>query len=79
MMKVTGRDILATFSTLIPKDVAEKMDPSKPMLAQGVDSLALTVMAVALQNTYQVDIGVEDGLKLKTMDDVAEFVNRKRS
>jgi acyl carrier protein len=75
-MTVTAADILKTFEIAIPKDVMARLDPDKPFLEQGVDSLGLTAMAVALQNVYGVKIGVEDGLRLKTLNDAAAFVNR---
>ena len=76
-MTVTANDIIKTFAPFIPKGI--KLDPAKPILEQGVDSLALTALAVALQNAYKVTITPEDGLKLKTVNDVAAFVNRNKA
>ncbi len=76
-MAVTAKDILATFESAVPGDVFKTMDPERPMLEQGLDSLSLAAMAVALQNVYKVKVTVEDGLQLKTVNDVVDFVNRK--
>ena len=75
-MKVTVEDIKKCLEKAVPPGVMAKMDPDKPMVSQGADSLALTVMAVALQSAYQLKISPEDGLTLKTLNDVVAFVNR---
>lgn len=75
-MHVTAADLKKTFTGLIPAEALSKLDPGLPMVSQGVDSLALTALAVALENTYQVKVTPEEGLKLKTLNDVAEFINR---
>jgi acyl carrier protein len=77
-MSATLEDIKKTFVFAIPADVLAKLDPAKPLISQGVDSLAMTAMAVALQNAFKVKISVEDGLKLKTLNDVLAFVNKAR-
>lgn len=77
-MQVTVDDIRKCLEKAVPAGVMDTMDPSRPMVAQGVDSLALTIMAVTLQNTYQVKISPEDGLTLKTLDDITAFINRSQ-
>jgi acyl carrier protein len=75
-VKATVENLKKCFENLVPADVLANLDPSKPLTVQGVDSLALTAMAVAIQNAFNVTIGVEDGVKLKTLNDVADFLNR---
>lgn len=75
-MKATVEDLKKCFETIVPADVLAKLDPAKPLTAQGVDSLALTAMAVALQAAYKVTIGPADGIRLKTLNDVAAFLNK---
>ena len=75
-MQVTVDDLKKIFSPLIPAEKLSKLDPGLPMVGQGVDSLLLTGLAVALENIYQVKISPEDSLTLKTLDDVVAFVNR---
>lgn len=75
-MKASIDDIKKVFSMALNADILATLDPSKPFTAQGVDSLALTAMAVALQDAYKIKISVEDGLKLKTLNDVAAYVNK---
>lgn len=75
-MQVSADELKKCFAQIIPEQTLSKLDPGLPLAAQGVDSLAMTAMAVALQNVYKVTIGVEDGLKLKTLNDVAAFLNK---
>jgi len=77
-MSATLEDLKKTFTFAVSADVLAKLDPAKPLTAQGVDSLAMTAMAVAVQNAFRVKISVEDGLKLKTLNDVLAFVNKAR-
>jgi acyl carrier protein len=77
-MSATLEDLKKTFAFAIPADVLAKIDPAKPLTAQGVDSLAMTAMAVAVQNAFGLKISVEDGLKLKTLNDVLVFINKAR-
>ncbi len=77
-MTVTAADILKNCEAVIPQDVLAGLDPDKPFLEQGLDSLNLTGMAVAVQNCYGVKISVEDGLKIKTLNDMVAFVNRQK-
>jgi len=78
-MIVTSSDLKKVFAKTVPADVMAKLDPAQPMAAQGVDSLAITAMAVALQHTYGVAVTPEDGVKLKTLNDVAAFINKAKS
>jgi acyl carrier protein len=75
-MKTTVEDLKKCFKGIIADDVLAKLDPTQPMVGQGVDSLAITTMAVELQNTYKVTITVEEGVKLKTLNDVVAFLNK---
>jgi len=76
-MSVTAKDIIATFEQAVPNEVLAKLDPSRPILEQGVDSLALTVIAVALQDTFKIKMSVEESIKLKTINDIVAYVNGK--
>ena len=78
-MNVTAADLKKVFAKAVPADVLARIDPAKPLAAQGVDSLAFTVMAVALQHTYGVTVTPEDGVKLKTLNDVAAWVNKAKA
>lgn len=75
-MSVTVSDLKKAFAAVLSSSTLDKMDPAKPMVGQGVDSLAMTAMAVALEKTYKVRISVEDGIKLKTLNDVAAYLNK---
>ena len=77
-MSATLEDLKKTFAFAVSADVLAKLDPAKPLTAQGVDSLAMTAMAVAVQNAFGVKISVAEGLKLKTLNDVLAFVNKAR-
>ena len=77
-MSATLEDLKKTFAFAVPADVLAKLDPAQPLTAQGVDSLAMTAMAVAVQTAFGVKISVAEGLKLKTLNDVLAFVNKAR-
>ena len=76
-MAVTATDIITTLNKTIPSEVLAKLDPVQSLLDQGLDSLALTAMAVALQEKYKIKLSVDDSMKLKTINDIAAFVNAK--
>jgi acyl carrier protein len=74
-MPVTVDDVKKVFAPAVSAAVLDAMDPSKPLVGQGVDSLALTLLAVGVQKHFGVAIGPEQGVKLKTLDDVVAFLN----
>jgi len=74
-MPVTVDDVKKVFAPAVPAAVLDKMDPSQPMVGQGVDSLALTLLAVVVQKNFGVAISPEQGLQLKTLNDVTAFLN----
>lgn len=75
-MKVTIEDLKKSFKNIMPDALLDKLDPAKPLVDQGVDSLALTAMAVALQNIYKVTLSVEDTVKLKSLNDVVAYLKK---
>lgn len=77
-MSVTIADLKKVFAIALPAEKLAKVDPALPLTGQGVDSLAITAMAVALQNAYGVTLTVEEGLKLKTLNDVVAFLNARK-
>ena len=74
-MSVTLDDVKKVFAQSVPPAVLDKIDPAQPMVRQGIDSLALTILAVAVQNNFGVSISPEQGLRLKTLNDVTAFLN----
>lgn len=77
-MSVTVADLKKVFAAALPAGKMDKLDPALPLAGQGVDSLAITTMAVALQKAYNFTLSVEDGLKLKTLNDVVAFINKRK-
>lgn len=75
-MKVSVADLKKLFAPMIPEEAFSRLDPGLPLAGQGVDSLALTGLAVALENVYRVTITPEDGIKLKTLDDIVAFLDQ---
>ena len=75
-MKTTADEVMKMFSAVLTHDVASKLDPTKPMVGQGVDSLALTALAVGIQNNFNIQISPEEGIKLKTVNYVVDFINK---
>lgn len=77
-MSVTIADLKKVFAAALPEEKLAKVDPALSLTGQGVDSLAITAMAVALQNAYGITLTVEEGLKLKTLNDVLAFLNARK-
>lgn len=77
-MSVSVADLKKAFAGALPADRLAKLDPANPLTAQGVDSLAITAMAVALQKAYGITLSAEDGLKLKTLNDIVAFLNARK-
>ncbi len=78
-MPVTADDVKKVFAGVVPADVLDKLDPALPMVGQGIDSLSLTALAVALQKAYGVLVTPEDAVNIKTLNDVAAFLSKAQA
>ncbi len=76
-MTITGNDITAIMKTvgIDPKTVdALKMDI--PLVHQGLDSIDMPVIAVAVEKKFGIDLSEANATQLKTIDDFVTFVNK---
>ena len=76
-MTVTRSDILKVIKdTQIRVDI-EELDFEMPLADQGLDSLDLTVILFALEESYQTKIPEEDIEKLNSLTAILEYLNDK--
>lgn len=76
-MTITGNDITAIMKTvgIDPKTVdALKMDI--PLVHQGLDSIDMPVIAVAVEKKFGIDLSEANATQLKTINDFVTFVNK---
>jgi acyl carrier protein len=74
---ITGNDITAIMKTvgIDPKTVdALKMDI--PLVHQGLDSIDMPVIAVAVEKKFGIDLSEANATQLKTINDFVTFVNK---
>lgn len=57
-------------------ELVEGLDPALPLSTQGVDSVDCPAFAVALEEKYDVKLTDTDSLRIKTINDFVDFVNR---
>jgi len=74
-MKVNVEALRETLVQIgLPPEVAKAMDPSKPMLEQGMDSVDFPAFCVALEDQFKTGLGDDDVLKLHSLNDFVEFI-----
>jgi acyl carrier protein len=56
-------------------DIVSGVDPAEPLSLQGVDSLDCPAFAIAVEERYGVKLSDADSLKLKTLNDFANYIN----
>ncbi|WP_319779903.1 acyl carrier protein [Maridesulfovibrio sp.] len=76
-MSVTVANVIELFASAVPPETLDKIDPDTPLLTQGVDSLALTTLAVALQREFSIELTIADTIALRTVNDIVNFINAK--
>lgn len=55
----------------------EKLVSDKPLAEQGIDSLDMINIFFKLEENFKIKISEEDIEKIKTIDDIVEYVNLK--
>jgi len=50
-----------------------QMDPAKPLIQQGVDSVDYPAFILAFEEAYGIKVSDADSLRLKTLDDFVNF------
>lgn len=58
----------------VNEEIVAGVDPAKPLSLQGVDSVDCPAFAVAVEERYGVKIADADSLKLKTLEDFANYI-----
>lgn len=58
----------------LPPELAKTMDPAKPMLEQGMDSVDFPAFCLAFEETYKISLDNEIVMTLHTLNDFAKFV-----
>lgn len=59
------------------KQLVQGLDPSQPLIQQDVDSLDYPAFATAIEARFGIAINDDDSLRLKTLNDFKEYLNRK--
>lgn len=77
-MAITAADLLALMREVgIEENIIAKLDFSKPLYHQGLDSIDFPIIAAATEKKYNIDLSDADATDLKTVNDFVAFVNRK--
>jgi acyl carrier protein len=59
----------------INRDIVAGVDPGEALSLQGVDSVDCPAFAVAVEERYGVKLSDADSLKLKTLNDFAQYIS----
>lgn len=72
---VTIEDILRTMEAADLPCSASKLDADLPLAKQGLDSLDLAELLLTVEKKYQRAIPVEQAARLRTLNDIVNFLN----
>ncbi|EDP74915.1 phosphopantetheine-binding protein [Hydrogenivirga sp. 128-5-R1-1] len=77
MVKV--EDIIALIGEIESlKDKVKSLDPSASVYEQGIDSLDMLSVFLAIQEKYGIDIPDEDIPNLTSIKDIVEYINDRK-
>ena len=77
MVKI--EDIIALISEIESlKDKVKNLDPSVSVYEQGIDSLDMLSVFLAIQEKYGIDIPDEDIPNLISLKDIVEYINDRK-
>lgn len=62
----------------INSELVKDIDPAVPIISQGMDSVDYPAFAVEVENRYGIKISDSDSLRLKTLNDFIEFINKEK-
>jgi acyl carrier protein len=77
MSDVTANDILKVIAKADVVSNIEALTNDRPLRDQGMDSLDYASVLFSLEEIYDIKIPDEDIDNLKTVDDIARYVNGK--
>jgi acyl carrier protein len=72
---ITTEDILRIMETADLSVDVSKLQADVPLVAQGVDSLDMATLILAIETQYNKAIPLEKAARLRTLDEIAGFLN----
>jgi acyl carrier protein len=77
-MAITSADMMDLMREAgIPSKFVDNVKVDVSLHAQGLDSMDLPAIAVAVEEKYNLDLSDAEATKLKTINDFVAFVNEK--
>ncbi len=77
-MKITSSDIINLIKEMGTNEkFVNSLMVDVPLIAQGMDSIDLPMLAVETEKKYHVDLSDASAGQLKTINDFVDFVNKK--
>jgi acyl carrier protein len=61
----------------VSADIVDNLVPALALVDQGVDSVDFPLFILALEKHYAIKIREEDALKLRTLNDVVAYLERR--
>ncbi len=62
----------------IEKNIVEQIKTDVPLVAQGIDSVDLPMLAFAAEKKFQISFSDVDPKVLSTIDEIVAFVNKSK-
>jgi acyl carrier protein len=72
---VTTEDIVRVMKTSSLKVPASGIQVDAPLVRQGLDSLDMAELMLAVEKEYKKAISVEQAARLRTLKDIVDFLN----
>lgn len=76
-MQVTREDIVASIRQANVVDTPESLRPDHKLTDQGIDSLGMFSVILALQEKYAIEIPDQDIDQLNTIDELVTYLNSR--
>ena len=61
-------------ATGLDAELVRRLDPDRPLIQQGVDSVDYPGFILVFEETYGIQVSDADSLRLKTLNDFMNFV-----
>lgn len=65
-------------STGLDAELVRQIDPDRPLIQQGVDSVDYPGFMLAFEDAYGVAVSDAESLRLKTLNDFINFVENRK-
>ena len=77
-MAVSAQDVLALMKDAgIKASIVDTLKNDVPLLAQGLDSIDMPIVAAAIEAKYGIELSTAQAAELRTINDLAAFFNKK--